>query len=91
MISPCEVIAANIATRNVSKQDVTVILETFIETIKRTIKNGETVTLVGFGTFGLKTRAPRKGRNPRTGEEIQIKGCHVPFFRPGTAFKEEVN
>ncbi|NOL49687.1 HU family DNA-binding protein [Pelistega europaea] len=65
-------------------------LDATIEAVKATLKKGDTVTLVGFGTFRVSVRAARTGRNPRTGEEIKIKKAKVPKFVPGKALKEAV-
>ena len=59
--------------------------------VKKTLKKGGTVTLVGFGTFSVGKRAARVGRNPQTGAEIKIKAAKVPKFRPGKALKDAVN
>ena len=56
--------------------------------VKKTLKKGGTVTLVGFGTFSVGKRAARVGRNPQTGAEIKIKAAKVPKFRPGKALKD---
>lgn len=63
----------------------------FLEGIVKTLKEGETVTLVGFGRFGTKTRAARKVRNPRTGAEMQVPAKVVPFFKAGKELKELVD
>jgi len=55
------------------------------------LKKEDTITLVGFGTFSVRHRAARMGRNPRTGEEIQIKASKVPGFKPGKALKDAMN
>ncbi len=62
----------------------------FIEGVKKTLKKGEKVTLVGFGTFSVSKRKARKGRNPRTGETLTIKATKVPKFTAGKAFKDAV-
>jgi len=67
------------------------ILSALIEGIVKTLKKGETVMLVGFGRFGIKKRAARKVRNPRTGAEMQIKAKVVPFFKAGKELKEAVD
>jgi DNA-binding protein HU-beta len=59
--------------------------------VKSALKNGDMVTLVGFGTFYLGKRAARNGRNPRTGATIKIKAAQVPKFRAGKALKDAVN
>ena len=66
-------------------------LDAMIAAIKTTLKKGNSVTLVGFGTFAVSQRAARTGRNPRTGEAIKIKKAKVPKFRPGKALKDALN
>jgi DNA-binding protein HU-beta len=76
---------------DISKAAAARALDAMIVGVKTTLKKGGSVTLVGFGTFAVTTRAARTGRNPRTGEEIKIKKAKVPKFRPGKALKEAVN
>jgi DNA-binding protein HU-beta len=66
-------------------------LESTIEAVKLTLKEGGSVSLVGFGTFAVGKRAARVGRNPRTGASIKIKAAKVPKFRPGKALKDAIN
>jgi DNA-binding protein HU-beta len=66
-------------------------LDAMVGGIKVTLKKGGTVTLIGFGTFAVGKRPARKGRNPRTGEEIKIKAAKVPKFRAGKGLKDAVN
>ena len=66
-------------------------LDALIGGVKTSLKRGDTVTLVGFGTFAVGKRAARTGRNPRTGEAIKIKKANVPKFRPGKGLKDAVN
>lgn len=61
------------------------------ETIKLALIEGDKVQVLGFGTFENRTRAARKGRNPRTGEEIEIKASNLPSFKAGKSLKEAVN
>jgi DNA-binding protein HU-beta len=63
-------------------------LEALIGGVTKTLKKGDSVSLVGFGTFAVTKRAARTGRNPRTGATIKIKAAKVPKFRPGKALKE---
>ncbi len=63
----------------------------FIEAVTNALKKGQPVTLIGFGTFSVGKRAARKGRNPKTGEEIKIKAKKVARFRPGAALRDAVN
>ena len=66
-------------------------LAAIFEAVKKTLKKGETVTLVGFGTFSASKRAARTGRNPRTGAPLKIKAAKVPRFKPGKGLKDALN
>ena len=66
-------------------------LDSAIENITNALKGGNSVTLVGFGTFTVRQREARMGRNPRTGEAIQIKASRVPGFKAGKALKDALN
>ena len=74
-----------------SKADAGRALDAFVETVTSTLKGGDGVSLVGFGTFSVRDRAARTGRNPRTGETIQIKASKNPAFKAGKALKDAVN
>ncbi|HET9976552.1 MAG TPA: HU family DNA-binding protein [Burkholderiaceae bacterium] len=76
---------------DISKAAATRALEAFIGGVKSSLKKGNTVSLVGFGTFAVNKRAARSGRNPRTGAAIKIKAAKVPKFRPGKALKDALN
>lgn len=76
---------------DLSKSSATRALDAAIDAITGTLKKGDPVSLVGFGTFSVKHRPARKGRNPRTGEEIDIRAANVPGFKAGKALKESVN
>ena len=71
----------------VSKSKALESLNTTFETIKSSLKKGQRVQLVGFGTFSVKQRKARLGRNPKTGEQIQIKARKVPAFQAGSELK----
>lgn len=66
-------------------------LDATVDTIKKALKKGDTVSLVGFGTFKVGKRAARNGRNPRTGATIKIKAAKVPKFSAGKGLKDAVN
>ena len=74
-----------------SKADGARALDAVIDSITNTLKSGDTVSLVGFGTFQVKQRNARTGRNPRTGETIQIAASKVPSFKAGKGLKDAVN
>ena len=74
-----------------SKADAGRALDALVDTITGALKSGDGVSLVGFGTFSVRDRAARTGRNPRTGETIQIKASNVPGFKAGKGLKDAVN
>ena len=76
---------------DLSKAAATQAVDTVLSAISKSLKNGDQVTLVGFGTFLVRARAARTGRNPRTGDEIQIAAQKVPAFKAGKALKDAVN
>lgn len=73
------------------KSTVAKVVDAAMESIKDSLSNEEAVTLIGFGTFTVRERAARTGRNPRTGQPINIKKAKVPVFKPGKALKDSVN
>ena len=79
------------AEMELTKADCERVIDSAIETIKKAVKKGDDVTLVGFGTFTRSKRKARMGRNPQTGEAIKIAASTVPKFRPGKAFKDFLN
>lgn len=85
-----ELVAAVAAKAELSKKDAEAAVKAVTESVKEALADGEKVSLVGFGTFEVKTRAARTGKNPRTGEEIQIPETKVPAFKAGTALKDAV-
>lgn len=80
-----------LAKMDLSKSCVSAVIDACLCTIENSLKKGEEVRLVGFGNFYVSKRAAAKGRNPRTGEEIQIKASRLPKFRAGKQLKEQVN
>ncbi len=74
----------------ITKKQANESLEAFTSAVVSTLKKGETVTLVGFGTFSVSNRAPRNGRNPQTGATIKIKAKKVPKFKSGKDFSTKV-
>ncbi|EPQ6932586.1 HU family DNA-binding protein [Pseudomonas aeruginosa] len=74
-----------------SKADAGRALSAVLDTLTDTLKRGESVSLVGFGTFAVKTRAARTGRNPQSGQSMDIPASRIPSFKPGKALKDSVN
>jgi len=90
-MNKAELINAIAEHANLNKADVSRGLDALIKTIETTLKAGDTIILVGFGTFAVKDRSERMGRNPQTGQEIKIAVAKVPSFKPGKALKDAVN
>jgi integration host factor alpha subunit len=84
-------IAALVAEKGITKKQATETIELTLELIKRALKRGEKVQLVGFGSFQVKNKRARKGRNPQTGEEITISARKVLKFKPGKALFQAIN
>src|SRR5699024_11302874 len=78
------------AKTDATKTDINTILDAYIDVVKSNVAEGNKVQLVGFGAFELRHRAARKGRNPQTGNEIEIAASYVTAFKPGKSFNDEV-
>ncbi|WP_269667618.1 nucleoid-associated protein HU-beta [Xenorhabdus cabanillasii] len=76
---------------NISKAAAGRVVDAFISSVSGALKDGDDVVLVGFGTFTVRERAARTGRNPQTGKEIKIAAAKVPAFRAGKGLKDAVN
>ena len=90
-MNKAELVDAVAAAANLSKADAGRAVDAVVNSITAALKKGQQVSVVGFGTFGVKHRAARSGRNPRTGAAIKIKAAKVPKFRPGKALKDALN
>jgi len=75
---------------SIAKTAAANVVDAFIDTVTKSLKKGEKVTLMGFGSWEVRERAARVGRNPQTGKEIKIKAKKVPKFNPGKELKEAV-
>lgn len=85
-------LAAIIAEKaELTKKDAEAVLNAIMDSVKEALAKGDKVSLVGFGTFEVRERAAREGKNPRTGENLTIAACKVPVFKPGKALKDKVN
>ncbi|MGE5544264.1 MAG: HU family DNA-binding protein [Bacillota bacterium] len=85
-----ELISDVASKANMTKKDVEKVLSALFASIEETLKKQEKVQLVGFGTFEVRDRKPRTGRNPQTGEEIKIPASRVPAFKAGKTLKDAV-
>lgn len=90
MANKQELVDAIAQNSGLTKKDSTAALEAVLEAIKENLAKGESVQLIGFGTFEVRERAARKGRNPQTGEEITIAATKTPAFKAGKALKDAV-
>ena len=90
-MNKAELIDAVAEGADISKAAATRAVDTMLDSITKTLQAGDQVTLVGFGTFSVRDRAARTGRNPRTGESINIPASKMPGFKAGKAFKDAVN
>jgi DNA-binding protein HU-beta len=90
-VNKSELIEAIAASADIPKAAATRALDAMVESVTDSLKNGDSVSLVGFGTFAIKERAARTGRNPQTGQPIQISAAKVPSFKAGKALKDAVN
>ncbi|MFK7860193.1 MAG: HU family DNA-binding protein [Granulosicoccus sp.] len=86
-----EFVDAVAAKGEMSKADAAAAVDAVLESVTDAMQKGDQVTLVGFGTFLVRKREARTGRNPRTGEPLQIKASNVPSFKAGKALKDAVN
>ena len=85
-----ELINAVAETSGLTKKDSEIALNAILDTIQSAMKNGDKVQLVGFGSFEVKERAARTGRNPRTKEIVEIPASKAPAFKAGQAFKDAI-
>ncbi|MDT8878279.1 DNA-binding protein HU-beta [Halomonas sp. THAF5a] len=86
-----ELIEAIAASADIPKAAASRALDAMVDTVSESLKKGDSVSLVGFGTFTVKERAARTGRNPQTGQPIEISAAKVPSFKAGKALKDSVN
>ncbi len=85
-------LVANVAEQaSLTKKDAEKAVNAVFETIENALSEGDRIQLIGFGTFEVKDRKARKGRNPQTGDEIEIAASRMPVFKAGKALKDSVN
>ncbi len=86
-----ELVAAVAQRAGLTKKDAAAAVDAFVEVVKNALKKKETVRLIGFGTFSVRKRAARKGRNPRTKAPIDIPERYAPVFKPSNQLRDLVN
>lgn len=85
-----ELVAAVANEAGITQKDADKAITAFVHVIENEVANGKNVQIIGFGTFGTVSRAARSGRNPQTGESLEIPATNVPKFKPGKNFKDMV-
>ena len=85
-----DLIGAVAGKAEITKKDAEKFINAFFTTVEEALKAGDKIQLIGFGTFEVRSRQGRKGRNPQTGAEIDIPAANVPAFKPGKALKDAV-
>lgn len=85
-----ELVSAVSKKAEISKKDAVKVVDATFAAIEEALAKGEKVQLIGFGTFEVRERAARKGRNPQTGDEIEIPASKIPAFKPGKSLKDSV-
>ncbi len=86
-----DIISSVVDKTGLSKKDAGAAVEAFTSTVQDALKNGDSIGLIGFGTFEVRTRAARDGRNPQTGEKIKIAKKNVPAFKAGKKLRDAVS
>lgn len=89
-MNKAELIAKIAEDAGITKTQANASIDSFVEAVQKTLKKGDKVTLVGFGTFSVTKRKARNGRNPKTGETIKIKAKKVAKFKPGKDLSEKI-
>ena len=89
-MTKADVIARVASQTGLTKTDVRAVVEGFLESVKHSLKKDDPLEIRGFGTFYIKSRAPRTARNPRTGAEVKIPARRMPVFKPSREMKKEI-
>lgn len=90
-MTKAELVASVAKKAELTQKETESIVNAFFSTVQETLAKGESIQVIGFGTFEVRDRAARTGRNPQTGAEIKIAAAKVPAFKPGKALKDAVN
>jgi integration host factor subunit beta len=86
-----DLIEAVVGNSTLSARHAKIIVDTFLETLAKALSQEKHVELRGFGTFGIRRRRPRLGRNPRTGKRVSVPAKRIPYFKPGRILKARLN
>ncbi|MFN7550903.1 MAG: HU family DNA-binding protein [Pseudomonadota bacterium] len=90
-MNKAELVASVADAAGITKTDAAKAIEAVVAVVEKALKKGDAVSIIGFGTFSVRRRAARTGRNPRTGATLKIKASKVPAFKAGKALKDAIN
>jgi len=90
-MTKAELIDKVLAAADLNKKEAEAAVEAFFDSIIKSLRGGEKIELRGFGSFRLRSRGARVGRNPKTGEKVQVPAKRIPYFKPGKELKELIN
>jgi integration host factor subunit beta len=90
-MTKAELVNRLVQKSNLTKHDASVVVQTVLDSIINSLQDGEKVELRGFGSFKIRVRGPRKGRNPKTGETVDVPGKKIPYFKPGKELRDLIN
>ncbi|HOS99953.1 MAG TPA: integration host factor subunit beta [Acidobacteriota bacterium] len=90
-MTKAELVNRLVQKSSLTKHDASVVVQTVLDSIINSLQDGEKVELRGFGSFKIRVRGPRKGRNPKTGETVNVPGKKIPYFKPGKELRDLIN
>ena len=90
-MTKAELVGMLVQKTNLNKSDAAVVVQTILDSIIQSLQGGEKVELRGFGSFKIRVRGPRKGRNPKTGATVKVPGKKIPYFKPGKELRDLIN
>lgn len=90
-MTKAELVNRVIQKTTLGKRDASVVVQTVLDSIINSLQSGEKVELRGFGSFKIRVRGPRRGRNPKTGENVDVPTKRIPYFKPGKELKDLIN
>jgi integration host factor subunit beta len=90
-MTKAELIEKVLTAADLNKKEAEAAVEAFFDSIIKSLREGEKIELRGFGSFRLRSRGARVGRNPKTGEKVQVPAKRIPYFKPGKELKELIN
>ena len=90
-MTKAELVNKLVQKTDLPKKEATIVVQTVLDSIIESLQNGEKVELRGFGSFKIRSRGPRKGRNPKTGAPVNVPAKKIPYFKPGKELRDLIN